>query len=310
MRSVALDTDALASGSADHGLRIWDARHSERSLFDLGEPNRTLKSHTGPVVALSLTEANLFSGSWDASVRVWSRSTWECSLVLKYEDWVTSAVARGSNLMVAAGLDVVVHDVSTAQKTRHFQNLHQGKVTCLEGTRNGKMMFTAAGDGLIMAHDLRLRDPSVLVWHHVSGVLGLAFEDPWLASSSRDGTVMLMNTEAGLKNAKFTTSSTRRQLQGQQGPGYCVDISEQWLACGSESEVVRTWDFSHASEHTQRAAEARASRNRRRGRRKNHRQNTVLAGDAGSGPSTSASGSNSMRTVRPHANGMQSTHGK
>lgn len=63
-----------------------------------------------------------------------------------------------------------------------FQNLHEAQVSCLEGSHNGRLMFSGGADGLVMAHDLRMKDPSAILWHHNAGVHGLAFEDPWLAS--------------------------------------------------------------------------------------------------------------------------------
>ena len=45
-------------------------------------------------------------------------------------------------------------------------------------------MFTGGGDGLVLLHDLRMRDPSSIVWHHNAAVQDLAFEDPWLVSAS------------------------------------------------------------------------------------------------------------------------------
>jgi WD40 repeat protein len=96
VRAVALDDGALASGGSDHAVRLWDASASSAAaaaageegafdpadrggggggpLFDLSAPGRPLAGHIGPVTSLSLTRAALYSGSWDTTVRVWSRS--------------------------------------------------------------------------------------------------------------------------------------------------------------------------------------------------------------------------------------------
>lgn len=68
----------------------------------------------------------------------------------------------------------------------------------------------------------------------------LAFEDPWLASASGDGSIILLNVEAQLKAGPGARglSSTCRQLSTPGGPAFCVDIGEQWLCCGSQSEQV------------------------------------------------------------------------
>lgn len=61
-------------------------------------------------------------------------------------------------------------------------------MSCLEGTHSGRLLFSGGADGLLMAHDLRMKEASRVLWHHNAGVNGLALEDPWLvsAASGRD----------------------------------------------------------------------------------------------------------------------------
>jgi WD40 repeat protein len=65
--SVAFSPDgqALASGSLDNTIRLWDAAS--------GALLRTLKGHTYTVrsVAFSPDGRALASGSWDGTVRLW-----------------------------------------------------------------------------------------------------------------------------------------------------------------------------------------------------------------------------------------------
>ncbi len=137
----------------------------------------------------------------------------------------------------------------------------------LEGTHNGRMLFTAAGEGLVLAHDLRMRSGTRVVAHHNAGVLGLSFEDPYLASASSDGTVLLVNTEEN--NAGGSRRPPARQpLHTPSGPAYCVDIADQKVVCGSESQVVRVWDFTGAQDAAMRAAAAKEGRGSRKGWRR------------------------------------------
>ncbi|GFH25331.1 WD_REPEATS_REGION domain-containing protein, partial [Haematococcus lacustris] len=143
-------------------------------------------------------------GSWDNTVRVWSREEgengpgFECVNVLRYDGRVGSVTARGGHLLVSAGVEVLVHDLGTGQVLRKFQNLHTGHVNCLEGSHSGHMLFTGSRDGLLLAHDLRMRDPTSTLWHFKASVHSLALEDPWLACSTGDGGVVLLNTEVAL----------------------------------------------------------------------------------------------------------------
>lgn len=57
---------------------------------------------------------------------------------------VSAVAARGPNLLVAAGAEVYVHDIATGAVVRKFQGLHEGQVTCVEGSMNGRMLFTGA----------------------------------------------------------------------------------------------------------------------------------------------------------------------
>jgi WD40 repeat protein len=66
-----------------------------RATFDLPAPKK-LTQHTGPVSSVALGAANIFSGSWDYSVRVWSRATLQQLALLSFPDWVDCLAPRWS----------------------------------------------------------------------------------------------------------------------------------------------------------------------------------------------------------------------
>ncbi|KAG1664127.1 hypothetical protein FOA52_011950 [Chlamydomonas sp. UWO 241] len=293
VRCVAVDDDTLVSGCTDGVLRMWHAGGAPTAagehggaaaaapLFDLASPATLLRDHAGPVSSLCMTEAALYSGSWDCTVRTYARGYdrhlahsggasasgrgrgLTLAATYSYGDFVASVAARGKHLLVAAGADVYCHDQATGQVVRRFQSLHERTITAVEGTQNSRMLFTGAGEGLVLAHDLRMQKSSCVVWHHNAGVTSLAFEDPWLASSSADGTLRMAS----------------RQLQAPSGPAYCVDLFDQWVACGSEAEVVRVWDFTAAGERGC-CQQRLAPRNSRAHRRRAGRDATAAAAPA------------------------------
>ncbi|GLC34183.1 hypothetical protein PLESTB_001613600 [Pleodorina starrii] len=208
---------------------------------------------------------------------------WSCAGVLQYSDWVYCCAVRGSNLLVAAGSEVVVTDAATGRAVRRYQGLHDGgAVACLEGCRSGRLLFTASGDGLLLAHDLRMKQGSRVLWHHNAAVTGLAFEDPWLASASADGCIMLQDSEqalAGGGSPQRALNANCRALHCPAGqPALCLDLADQWLAAGTESGTVRLWDFTGAAAAAERAAASRAARSvakasRAAARQQHHHQN-------------------------------------
>eukprot|EP00197_Chlamydomonas_leiostraca_P015344 CAMPEP_0202861150 /NCGR_PEP_ID=MMETSP1391-20130828/2639_1 /ASSEMBLY_ACC=CAM_ASM_000867 /TAXON_ID=1034604 /ORGANISM="Chlamydomonas leiostraca, Strain SAG 11-49" /LENGTH=547 /DNA_ID=CAMNT_0049540483 /DNA_START=115 /DNA_END=1759 /DNA_ORIENTATION=+ len=347
VRSLALDARALVSGSSDSLVRVWapsaagvsSDRH--QPLFDVSSaPSLVLCEHKGPVAAMCMTQDLLFTGSWDYTVRVWERSKWESgasSRVWMYDDWVGCVAARGPHLLVAAGPEVYVHDVATGAVVRKFQGLHEGHVTCVEGSMNGRMLYTGAADGLVLAHDLRMRDPSCVLWHHNGAVHSLSYEDPWLASGAADGTVVLLNTEAQMQarqqaaagpraggasggasssiGARALSSTCRALHAAHSGALYCVDMADQVIAAGSESSIVALFDFRGASSAAERAAAAKDARKAAREakkarwqqqqhhqhhRRQQQQQLSAQAEAAGSAPAAPSTNGSHARPL-PHS---------
>ena len=87
----------------------------------------------------------------------------------------------------------------------------------------------------------------------------IAYDDPWMAAAMDDGATLLLNTDAAMRGGRAgpgsragprahcawdplpsSAAAVKRQFPGAGGgPVYCVDIADQWLACGSgESETV------------------------------------------------------------------------
>jgi WD40 repeat protein len=157
VRCVALDETMAVSGCADNDLRIWastwgscggDDTCSTSGGFDLSSPTLSIKEHTGPISSLCLTDQALYSGSWDCTVRCFSRHSSDflhLGAVYQYNDCesaspalmstcvhlpssslcsnsrfgstigVNAVAARGKHLLVAAGSEVFCQDLGTGQ---------------------------------------------------------------------------------------------------------------------------------------------------------------------------------------------------
>ena len=112
---------ALASGSADGCVRMWDTR--------TGQSVRGLIGHTGAVTCLQFDSFHLVSGSLDKSVRVWDLRTGRTIDTLRYDGPVTDLQFDSRRILVAGGTNAVqVFNRTTLQQTELIVNGHTSPV--------------------------------------------------------------------------------------------------------------------------------------------------------------------------------------
>ncbi|SNX85985.1 related to CAF4 - CCR4 associated factor [Melanopsichium pennsylvanicum] len=86
---------ALASGSGDGGVRMWDMR--------TGQAHRTLLGHTAPVTCLQFDEHHIISGSLDKSIRIWDLRMGSISDTIRYDHPVTALQFDSRKILAATG---------------------------------------------------------------------------------------------------------------------------------------------------------------------------------------------------------------
>lgn len=86
---------ALASGSGDGAVRMWDMR--------TGQAHRTLHGHTGPVTSLQFDETHVVSASLDRSVRIWDLRTGAISETIRFDYPVTDVQFDSRKIVAATG---------------------------------------------------------------------------------------------------------------------------------------------------------------------------------------------------------------
>jgi division protein 1 len=86
---------ALASGSADGCVRMWDMR--------TGQAHRTLVGHVAPVSCLQFDEFHLVSGSLDKSIRIWDLRTGTIADTVRYDHPVTALQFDSRKIVAACG---------------------------------------------------------------------------------------------------------------------------------------------------------------------------------------------------------------
>ncbi|KAI9768527.1 MAG: Mitochondrial fission protein [Geoglossum umbratile] len=90
---------ALACGTADGMVRLWDLRS--------GQVHRSLVGHTGPVTCLQFDDVHMVTGSLDRSIRIWDLRTGSIYDAFAYENPITSMQFDSRRIVAAAGEDVV-----------------------------------------------------------------------------------------------------------------------------------------------------------------------------------------------------------
>ncbi|KAJ5160129.1 Mitochondrial division protein 1 [Penicillium canariense] len=90
---------ALACGTADGMVRLWDLRS--------GQVHRSLVGHTGPVTCLQFDDMHLVTGSLDRSIRIWDLRTGSIYDAYAYDRPITSMMFDSKRIVAAAGDSVV-----------------------------------------------------------------------------------------------------------------------------------------------------------------------------------------------------------
>ncbi|KAF2789563.1 mitochondrial division protein-like protein 1 [Melanomma pulvis-pyrius CBS 109.77] len=97
--AIQVFDSALACGTADGMVRLWDLRS--------GQVHRSLVGHTGPVTSLQFDDVHLVTGSLDRSIRIWDLRTGSIHDAYAYDNAVTSMMFDDRRIVTAAGEDVV-----------------------------------------------------------------------------------------------------------------------------------------------------------------------------------------------------------
>ncbi|KAH3661268.1 hypothetical protein OGAPHI_006675 [Ogataea philodendri] len=129
---------ALASGSGDGVVRLWDLRS--------GEIIRQLIGHTNAVTCLQFDEHSILTGSLDRSVRVWDLRTGTLMDSFAYENGIKSLQFDEKRVVCATGEDTV-KEYDRIDQTHQDVAQSSGAVTfarfadsyCVEGRDNGSI---------------------------------------------------------------------------------------------------------------------------------------------------------------------------
>lgn len=202
--ALAFDPEGtrIASGSADHAVRLWDpARRTAVA---------TWAGHAGPVVhvAFDPSGTQVVTASEDRTVRVWSvdqepgLTTLGAAL---YPLWCLSFSPDSRRIAVGStARDLSIWDVASAQRIATLRG-HKDRINAVRWSPDGRILVSASADDTLSVWDVATRSRLRVLEGHADDVTGLDIATPEArcVSSSRDGTLRSWDWTTGESTLLF-----------------------------------------------------------------------------------------------------------
>ncbi|HNN95756.1 MAG TPA: CHAT domain-containing protein, partial [Pseudomonadota bacterium] len=242
--AVSPDGSRIATASADHTLRIWDALR--------GEPLQVRQGHTDIVLALCYSPdgRRLASGSADGTIRIWSTDDSSEPLVLKGSgEWIKTLAFSPDSRRLAVGSGDLFIRIWTMEadgiiRERVLQG-HGRKSSCVAFSPDGKRLVSASDNGCVYLWDVgegagegdATAAPRVLKGHE-SWLNSVAFrpDGKRLVTGANDGTIRIWDLEGAEPTASLV-------LKGHSDAVYSVAFSPDGsqVVSGSGDKTARIW---------------------------------------------------------------------
>lgn len=227
----------LASGSADHSVRLWDLVEAR--------PLNVLEGHRGWVNCLTInpTGSLLASAGRDGQICLWRLPSGRAGKKLKGHSQTVFclAVSPDGGLLVSGSSDRTVRlwSLPAGEELSTLEG-HEGGISCLAISPDGQILASGSADGTVRLWSLPAgRLVRTLDGHHgeeLDGVLCLTFspDGRLLASGGVDSTVQLWEIPEG----RLT-----KTLEGHRESVYALAASPdgKLLVSGGGDHAVRLW---------------------------------------------------------------------
>lgn len=238
------DGTRIASASADHTVKLWNAA--------TGEEIATLEGHTKWVndVVFSPTGARIASAGTDSTVKLWDAATGQETATLEgHAGGVRSVAFSPDGARIASAGDdrtVKLWDTATGQEAATLRG-HTGVVGCVAFSPDGARI--ASGSGVfrkpseVKLWDTATRQVTATLKGHADVVTNVAFSpnSERLVSTSLDGIVKLWDVATGQETAT---------LQGHTSSvsGVAFSPNGTQVVSASGDKTVKLWDVATGQE--------------------------------------------------------------
>jgi WD40 repeat protein len=230
--TIAADGKRAASGSDDRTVRIWN--------LETGESLKVLRGHQRVVAGLSFSPdgSKIVSGSHDKTARIWDVASGRELRKIDHFGEINTVTFTpdGGSVIVTAGITPVVYEVATGRAVMPIRG-HQGLVTSLVFSKDGKFIVTGSGDTTVRVWDAATGKFIKGFQEPDGDIVGVAVspDDRLIAAGGHDRTVFLWDLASG---------KLVHQLRGHLDNINAVMFSPDGtrLASASADGTVKLWN--------------------------------------------------------------------
>ncbi|KAL1748235.1 WD40-repeat-containing domain protein [Schizophyllum fasciatum] len=264
----------MVSGSSDCTICVWDftvegfaaGRDRRRRRLRVSQSRllRTLRGHSGGVLDLRLYDSAdgrkwIVSCSKDASIRLWSRATYEEARVMRGHDGPVNAIGVHGQRVVSASGDgkMILWDVDSGERVRTFDG-HDRGLACIEFKED--LILTGSNDCTIKVWCARTGKCLGTLEGHRALVRALAFEvypagragdegvKGRVVSASYDRCVRVWDLDTGRPEGTAPGSLVREFKQCHTSHIFDVRFDNSRIVTTSHDQKIAVLDFARGLE--------------------------------------------------------------